>query len=138
MSTPLVDIDANARHAGFRTTKEGSKIPSPPKIQRSGSTDRRSPFSVSTTGSPCYTAMPTGSKAVVSPTPMSKLPRKSTPTQSTFSKSYTYGSRPTTPLSSVPRSRGGLKQSAIAIAPLPVCLMPRNIHRITANLTEYC
>ncbi|XPS79879.1 hypothetical protein M3J09_011849 [Ascochyta lentis] len=117
MSTPLVDIDANPRQPGFRAIKDGSKISSPPKFQQSDGTSRRSPFSVSTTGSPCYTVMPPTTKVVVSPTPTSRLPRKSTPsqTQSAFSKSYTYGTMPATPRSSVPRFRGGLKHSAIAV-----------------------
>ncbi|KAJ4404498.1 hypothetical protein N0V91_005842 [Didymella pomorum] len=91
MSTPLIDIDANPRQPGFNPTKMGSKIPSPPKFQRTGSAGRRAPLSVSTTGSPYYITMPMYAKAVVLPTPTSKLPRKLTPTQSAFSKSYTYG-----------------------------------------------
>lgn len=122
MSTPLVDIDANPRQPGFRSTKEGSKIPGPFKVQQVGGKDRSSPFSVSSTGSPCYNAVPTTSKAVVSSTSASRLPRKSTPVQNSFSRSYTYGSKSTTPRSSLPRCRDGLKQSASTAAPLPVRL----------------
>ncbi|UPX13173.1 uncharacterized protein EKO05_0003697 [Ascochyta rabiei] len=115
MSKPLVDVDANPRQPGFRAIKDSSKIPSPPQFQRSSRTGGRSPFSVSTTGSPCYTVMPQATEVVVSPTPTSRLPRKSTPTQSAFSKSYTYGTGHETPRSSLSRSRAGLKQSAIAV-----------------------
>ena len=115
MSTPLVDIDANLRQPGFKPTTQDSKIPSPPKFQRTASTGRHSPFSVNTTGSPSYIAMPTTARTIVSPTPTFMLPRKSTPTQSAFSKSYTYGSWPATPRSSLPRARGGHKPSAIAV-----------------------
>ncbi|KAJ4333550.1 hypothetical protein N0V95_009395 [Ascochyta clinopodiicola] len=115
MSTPLIDIDANPQQPGFRAIKDGSKIPSPPKFQRPGRTSGRSPFSVSITGSPCYTVMPPATKVVASPTPTSRLPRKSTPTQGAFSKSYTYGTGPATPRSSLSRSRAVLEQSAIAV-----------------------
>lgn len=135
MSTPLIDVDANPRQPGFKPVKEGSKIPSPPKFQRVGSTGRRSPFSVSTTGSPCYTAMPTHPKVVVSPTPTSKLPRKSTPTQSAFSNSYTYGSRSATPRTSLPRARNSQKPAAIAVPPSSVCLQILK-KDLTANLTQ--
>jgi hypothetical protein len=74
MPPPLLDIDANPRQAGFRSTPP-SKIPSPPKAQR----DRRSPFSASTAGSPRYTAMSVSSKTTVTPK-TSKIPRRSTPT----------------------------------------------------------
>lgn len=119
MSTPLVDINANPRQPGF---KQGSKIPSPPEFQRSGSKGGRSPFSVSATGSPCNIAVPPPSKAVMSPTPTSKLPRKSTPTQSTFSRSYTYGCRSATLRTSLSQSQGGHKQSAIPAPPSSVCM----------------
>ncbi|KAJ4988826.1 hypothetical protein SVAN01_05633 [Stagonosporopsis vannaccii] len=115
MSAPLVDIDANPRQPGFKPTKAGSKIPNPPRAQRSGTTDRRSIFSVSTTGSPCYTAISTNPNNIMSHAPTSKLPRKSTPTQSTFSKSYTYGSKPVMLCSSLPQARGGLKTSATTV-----------------------
>ena len=120
MSTPLVDIDANPRQPGFKPSKQGTKIPSAPKFQQSGSTGRRGPFSVSTTGSPSYTAMPTATKTVMSPTPTSKLPRKSTSTKSAFSKSYTYGSMPATPRTSSLRARGGPKPSVIAVPVISV------------------
>ncbi|KAJ4375554.1 hypothetical protein N0V86_007087 [Didymella sp. IMI 355093] len=61
--------------------------------------------------------MPTDTKAVVSPTPTSKLPRKSTPTQSAFSKSCTYGSRRATPRTNLPRSRNWQKPAAIIVPP---------------------
>ncbi|KAF3036364.1 hypothetical protein E8E11_002900 [Didymella keratinophila] len=112
MSTPLIDIDANSRQSGFKPTKMGSKIPSPPKFQRTDSADRCAPLSVSTTGSPSYIAMPTDATAVVSLTPISKLPRKLTPSQSAFSKSYMYGSRPATPHTSLPRPRNWQKPAA--------------------------
>ncbi|KAF1926227.1 uncharacterized protein M421DRAFT_94085 [Didymella exigua CBS 183.55] len=115
MSIPLVDIDANPRQPGFKPSKMSSKIPSPSKFQRTGSTCRRNPFSVGPTGSPCCTATPTDTKVVISPTPTSKLPRNQTPTQSTFSKSYTYGSRPTIPRTSLPRSRNLQKPAAITV-----------------------
>jgi hypothetical protein len=137
MSMSLVDIDANSRQPGFKPSKQGSMIPGAPKFQQSGSTGRRSPFSVSMTGSPSYTAMPTATKTVMSPTPASKLPRKSTPTQSAFSKSYTYGSRSTMLRTSLPRAREGLKPSATAVPANSVCIHLQR--RITAtNLTELC
>lgn len=135
MSTPLIDVDANPRQPDFKPVKEGSKIPSPPKFQRVGNTGRRSPFSVSTTGSPCYTAMPTHPKAVVSPTPTSKLPCKSTPTQGAFSKSYMYGSRSATPRTSLPRARNSQKPAAIAVPLSSVCLQILK-KDLTANLTQ--
>jgi hypothetical protein len=135
MSTPLSDIDVNPRQPGFKPLKMGSKIPSPPKFQRTGSTDLRSPFSVSTTGSPCYIATPTDTKAVVSPTPTSKLPRKSTPTQGAFSKSYTYGSKHATPRTNLPRSRNWQKPAAIVVPPSSVCLLIEDT-MITADLQQ--
>jgi hypothetical protein len=117
MSTPLIDIDANPRQPGFKSTKMGSKIPSPPKFQRTGSAGRRAPVSVRTAGSPSYVAIHTDGKAVVSPTPTSKLPRKSTPTQSAFSESYTYGSRPAALHASLPQSRNSQKPAAIVVPP---------------------
>lgn len=135
MATPLIDIDANPRQPGFKSTKIGSKIPSPPKFQRTGSAGRRAPFSVSTTGSPCYVATPTDAKAVVSPTPTSRLPRKSTPTQSAFSKSYTYGSRPATPHANLPRSRNWQKRAAIAVPSSSVC-SPIKHRTTTTNLWQ--
>ncbi|KAF3041708.1 hypothetical protein E8E12_006374 [Didymella heteroderae] len=119
MSTPLIDISANPRQPDFNPTKVGSKIPSPPKYQRTGSTGRRNPFSVSTTGSPCYIATPMDAKAVIMPMPTSKLPRKSTPTQSAYSKSYTYGIRPVTTHASLPQSRNWQKPAAIVVPPGP-------------------
>lgn len=121
MSTPLIDIDANSRQPGYKPPKMGSKIPSPPKFRRTGSPGRHAPFSVSTAGSPSYIAMPTNGKAVFSPTPTSKLPRKSTPTQSAFSKSYTYRSRPTTPHESLKRPRSRQKPAAIVVPSSSVC-----------------
>jgi len=115
MLAPLVDVDANPRQPGFKPTKAGSKIPNPPRSQRSGSADCRSPFSVSTTGSPCYTATSTTPNNNMLHAPTSKLPRKSTPTQSACSKSYTYGSKPVKPHSSLPRDRGGLRSPATTV-----------------------
>ncbi|KAJ8114072.1 hypothetical protein OPT61_g3951 [Boeremia exigua] len=114
MSAPLVDIDANPRQPALRLTEEGSKIPSLTKAPRSGSASRRSPFSVSTTGSPCYTALSVTTKAVMSPAHMSRLPRKSTPTQNTASRYHTDSSRLEVPRLSLPRAQDNHRPNAIA------------------------
>jgi hypothetical protein len=124
MSIPLVDIDANPRQSGFKPTEEVSKIPSPPNTRLSGSASRRNPFSVSSTGSPRYVAMPALYKPVTSSTstPTSKLPRKSTPTQSAYSKNYTYSSRPVALRKSLSRSPDRQKRPALATPSRSVCL----------------
>ena len=76
MSSPLLNIDANARPADSKPAR-GSKIPSPPAAQNVGSTGYRSLFSVSAKGSPRYTAVSPPPKTAVPPPVTSKLPRKS-------------------------------------------------------------
>lgn len=122
MSSPLVEVDTNPQQTSSKLNKDGSRIPSPPKRPRGGSSDRRSPFSVSATGSPCYTAIPLTTRTVISPAPVSRLPRKSTPTQSAFSKSYTYGDRSTIPRIGVSSAHGDQNLIAVSTPPNSVCL----------------
>lgn len=135
MPTPLIGVDANPRQPGFRPTKLESKIPSPPKFQRTGSTDRHSAFSVSGTVSPCYNAMPIDAQAVVMPRLTSKLPRKSAATQSVFSRSHSSGSGSETPRESLSQFCNWQKP-ATAVVPLgSVRLLFKN-NTVTADFQQ--
>ncbi|KAL6708809.1 hypothetical protein ACN47E_002216 [Coniothyrium glycines] len=86
MSSPLTDVDTNTRHVSSKSVR-GSKIPSLPTAQRGSTVGRRSPFSVTFTGSPQHDARSTPASSSMSPPIMSKLPRKShVPTQLPTSK----------------------------------------------------
>ena len=122
MSAPLVDVDANPRQARIKPSKDGSKIPSPPKWPRGFVADRRNLFSVSATGSPCYTANSSPKRTAISPTPVSRLPRKLTPTQSAFSKSYTFSNKTAIPHTGASSTHGNDQLIDVSPPPNPVSL----------------
>lgn len=76
MSSPLLDVDANARNKASKPGQK-SRIPNPTPANHSGSAGRRSPFTVSSTGSPRYIGLSPPLRALVSPPVASKLPRTS-------------------------------------------------------------
>ena len=106
MSTPLLNVDTNPRQARITISKDGSKIPNPPKWPRGLVADRRNIFSVSATGSPCYTTIPSPTRTTISPTPVSRLPRKLTPTQGATSKSCESSTKTVIPHTGASSTRG--------------------------------
>ncbi|KAF2033100.1 hypothetical protein EK21DRAFT_109237 [Setomelanomma holmii] len=75
MSSPLAGTDSNSRQLVAKSTK-GSKIPtSRPSSQMTSIEGRRTPLTISATGSPLPT-VPLPPRDTVSPTPASKIPKK--------------------------------------------------------------
>ncbi|CAO2657810.1 Nn.00g070700.m01.CDS01 [Neocucurbitaria sp. VM-36] len=134
MSSSPLDTDANTRDTGSRFHK-ASQIPNPPVANRASGSGRRSPFSVSATGSPRLMPMSPPPRTTVSPAVTSKIPRKSqTPVHDNtpgvnkssglpilqHSSLPTYGAR--TPMATPTPMSAGLKNLAHSTArnkPLP-------------------